>query len=191
MLSAKMRVCACGATETADLPFYDGKSICRECCKVRAVQSKTRVRLRNGNTKANLLERTRRRDPKHRAFYIVKDSRRGDALHARQNNLSRAYVQQLIDQPCFYCGDTEAKMTADRIDNSLGHLVGNVNPACVRCNYFRRDMPYEAWLRLTPELRKLREEGLFGSWNAAAKQTISMDTKQAAEPGPVATGCVP
>lgn len=61
-------------------------------------------------------------------------------------------------------------MTMDRIDNSLGHLMSNVLPACIRCNYLRRDVPFEAWMVIVPSVKKAVEEGLFGTWTGANGQ---------------------
>jgi hypothetical protein len=74
-------------------------------------------------------------------------------------------VENLIANGCIYCGETELRMTLDRINNDLGHLQTNVNASCRRCNWSRRDMPYAAWIRLVPEIRKIAEEGLFGDWH--------------------------
>jgi hypothetical protein len=60
-------------------------------------------------------------------------------------------------------------MTLDRIDNKRGHSRANVVPACIRCNYARRDMPYAAWLCLAPGLRVALEQGLFGEWTGRCR----------------------
>jgi len=56
-------------------------------------------------------------------------------------------------------------MTLDRINNSKGHLMNNVVPACRRCNTTRGDMPYKAWLFLVDGMRKARLANAFGNWN--------------------------
>jgi hypothetical protein len=58
-------------------------------------------------------------------------------------------------------------MTLDRVDNSIGHIKSNVVPACTRCNYTRRDMPYEAWLLIAKSMRKAREAGMFDNWTGS------------------------
>jgi hypothetical protein len=58
-------------------------------------------------------------------------------------------------------------MTLDRKDNSIGHLLDNVVPCCIRCNYIRRDMPFEAWLIVATGIRKAKELGLFGTWTCS------------------------
>jgi hypothetical protein len=92
------------------------------------------------------------------------DSVRGDKKSGRENDLTIDFIDDLLTNGCFYCGETELKMTLDRKDNSIGHVTENVLPCCIRCNYIRRDMPYKAWLCLVPYLKEAREKGLFGTW---------------------------
>jgi hypothetical protein len=87
-------------------------------------------------------------------------------------DLTKNFVRDLISKPCDYCGDEKSKMTLDRIDNDLGHTKANVVPACVRCNYLRRDMPFEAWKELASAIRRVRELGLFGDWVGDTKKRI-------------------
>lgn len=57
-------------------------------------------------------------------------------------------------------------MTLDRIDNTRAHLKDNVVPSCIRCNYIRGSMPYEAWMNIVPSIRQTKELGLFGTWRS-------------------------
>ncbi len=100
----------------------------------------------------------------NRAKYVFWDTRQMDFRLGRENDLTKEFIETLVSQPCSYCGETELKMTLDRIDNAFGHLQSNVVGACIRCNFIRRDMPYIVWMRLVPELRKVRVEGLLGNW---------------------------
>lgn len=104
------------------------------------------------------------KDPWVLAGVVVKDSKSTDRKRKQVNDLDRAFVVPLISKPCTYCGESELRMTLDRIDNERGHTKDNVVGSCIRCNLARGSMPYEAWLRLTPTIRQLRVEGLFGSW---------------------------
>lgn len=46
--------------------------------------------------------------------------------------------QKLSGEPCYYCqGPTGDGIGLDRIDNDLGYTIGNVLPACGRCNMLR------------------------------------------------------
>jgi hypothetical protein len=60
-------------------------------------------------------------------------------------------------------------MTLDRKDNSKGHTQDNVNAACIRCNYARRDMPYGAWLFIVKGMREARMSGAFGTWTGRCR----------------------
>jgi len=111
-----------------------------------------------------------RRDPAlwHKAIYA--DCRASDRRRGMDNDLTPEHIRSLIDQGCSYCGEAKLRMTLDRIDNERGHTQDNVVPACIRCNYIRRNMPYEAWLVIAKGIRKAREHGLFGEWVGRAKK---------------------
>jgi hypothetical protein len=109
----------------------------------------------------------------NRAKFIVKDSRNADkkAHPRRENDLTVAFVEKLLAESdgCLYCGETKLRMTADRIDNDLGHLQSNVNPSCIRCNVIRGKMPYVAWMLIVPAVREARILGLFGDWDGGTR----------------------
>lgn len=95
---------------------------------------------------------------------IYTDSRLSDRKKGRRNDLTREAIAALISSGCRYCGETAIRMTLDRVDNTKGHTLDNVVPACIRCNAIRGSMPYEAWQHLVAAVREARELGLFGSW---------------------------
>jgi 5-methylcytosine-specific restriction endonuclease McrA len=72
--------------------------------------------------------------------------------------------QNLIHQPCTYCGDIDSNVMRDRlrikvpisgtvvryngidrIDSSKGYVTGNVVPCCKRCNIAKNDMTFDEW----------------------------------------------
>lgn len=95
---------------------------------------------------------------------IFADARLFDRKKGFHNDLTLDAIETLISNPCLYCGETKLRMTLDRKDNATGHVLSNVNPACVRCNFIRNSMPYEAWLYLAPRVREARLLGVFGGW---------------------------
>ena len=103
--------------------------------------------------------------------FVLYDCRSSDSKKGRECDLDREFVENMMSLPCNYCGVTaeHAKITLDRIDNSLGHLKTNVVTACYRCNLMRSDMPYVAWLLLVPAIRSARLTGAFGEWRAWPK----------------------
>jgi hypothetical protein len=103
------------------------------------------------------------------ARFILREARRSDTLRGHTCDLTKAEIEQLIARGCSYCGETVLRMTLDRIDNAKGHTRDNVVPACIRCNYARRNMPYEAWLCLTDGMRRARELGLFEGWTGRTR----------------------
>lgn len=150
-----------------DLPlesFEGNRSTCRSCRK------KDR---RNDGIYGREYERRRRRNPSLRSSYILKDSRKSDRRLGRENDLTKEFIEALIQLPCSYCHRSHAKMTLDRKDNARGHLQDNVVPACVDCNYFRRDMPYEHWQAFLSILRRQVGQGLYDDWTAGVKKNAS------------------
>lgn len=103
-------------------------------------------------------------DPQAMCRFILQDSKNGDRKRGRANDLDREFVLSVVSKPCTYCGESELRMTLDRIDNTLGHTKNNVVGACIRCNMARGSMPYAAWLHLTPGMTAARLAGAFQSW---------------------------
>jgi hypothetical protein len=109
-------------------------------------------------------EKNERRDPAFRAKYVIRDAIRMDRGSGIPVDLTLDWVQMELAKGCSYCGGTDIKMTLDRIDNSKGHHKDNVVPACIRCNFIRKTMPYQAWLCLVPGLKEAQRRGLFEDW---------------------------
>lgn len=142
-------------------------SYCKQC---KAIYDKSRVKVRDP---VKDRERDLRRLDKHRkdrasgsntASYILMDSRGSDRKRGLTNDLNLAFVEEMISHPCTYCGETEMRMTLDRIDNTIGHTMKNVKTSCYRCNVTRKDMPFAAWLFVAEGMRSARKANAFGEW---------------------------
>ncbi len=103
------------------------------------------------------------------ARFILREARRSDTLRGQTCDLMKQEIELLISRGCDYCGEKDLRMTLDRIDNSKGHTRDNVVPAYIRCNYARRNMPYEAWLCLIGGMRRARELDLFKGWTGRTR----------------------
>jgi hypothetical protein len=101
--------------------------------------------------------------------FIWMDSRGVAGKKKLEHTLSKEFIAALIKGGCKYCGETELKMTLDRIDNNLGYTESNVNPCCIRCNYFRRSVPFAAWEVIVPAVKKAVRRGLFGEWTGRCR----------------------
>lgn len=112
-------------------------------------------------------QKQRRKDMPARSILV--DSRRSDKKNGLFNDLTLSFIECLISGGCCYCSDSSIRMTLDRIDNQVGHIESNVVPACIRCNYTRKDMPYEAWLIIAVAMKEARSRDLFGSWTGRAR----------------------
>lgn len=113
----------------------------------------------------SLNKELRKGEPKDYARFILADSKKNDKKNGRNNNLTTEFIiEKLSCGQCSYCGDTESKLTLDRIDNSLGHLIDNVEVSCNFCNTIRGNMPYDAWIHIAPSVKSAKDLGLFNFW---------------------------
>ena len=103
------------------------------------------------------------------AQIILRDSKGSDKKYNRENDLTKEFIEETVKDGCSYCGEKLLRMTLDRIDNTLGHLMSNVVPACIRCNYTRGSMPYQAWLCLADGMKRAKENDLFGDWTGRCR----------------------
>ena len=101
--------------------------------------------------------------------FIFWDSRGSDRKRGVENDLTQEFIREALKNGCSYCGETEIRMTLDRVDNDLGHTQANVVAACIRCNYTRKNMPHAAWLVVAESMRAAREAGLFNGWTGRAR----------------------
>lgn len=93
-------------------------------------------------------------------------NKRSDKKKGLENNLTLDQTKIIISAPCYYCGKPNAG-GVERIDCSLGHVIGNCIPACKECNLLLVDLPFDAKLLLRDGLRQIRERGLFDKWTPA------------------------
>jgi hypothetical protein len=127
------------------------------------VLRKTRKASRDG--KRHEREKQERKDGVHREKFITRDSKLQDKRVGHLNDLTEEFVLNMISKGCQYCGTkVMARMSLDRIDNSIGHIQSNVNPSCIECNLTRGPMPYQAWLVVAVGMRDARTKGLFDNW---------------------------
>lgn len=137
-----------------------------------SVRIKMSPKERYKKNKDAIRDRVKRRRREDIAGAILTDAKRADKKRARAFDLDKEFVSAAIKLPCSYCGETQLRMTLDRIDNDLGHLKSNVVPACERCNYARRDMPAAAWIVVAKAMREARENGLFADWTGGIHHRV-------------------
>lgn len=133
------------------------KSKCKSCFK-RSPKQET---LRRRSVKISW----NRSQGVNKAAILLRGYRNDDKRRGRHCDLTKDFIEGQLVRGCVYCGELDIRLLGlDRIDNALGHLKANVVPACERCNYIRRDMPYQAWLLFVPVVRKILAKGYFGDW---------------------------
>lgn len=176
-----MRICnSCGQLKPMEAFESTGykyrRRTCMRCRHQRTEENMSEeARARHKETLRKARRRLRDERP---AVVICRDSRGSDKKAGRfGNDLDTDFVRDLISKGCTYCGEIEIRMTLDRIDNSLAHTKLNVIPACMRCNYARGGMPYEAWLFLIPGMKAARESGAFGTWTGRYSEDKNVGSK--------------
>jgi hypothetical protein len=91
--------------------------------------------------------------------------------------ISLEEFKDIVNKPCHYCGilrdrGTEQFNGIDRIDSSIGYLVGNCVSCCPMCNYMKNTMSGDVFIRRIHHIltyNKLFDgilnHGLFGDHN--------------------------
>ena len=102
-------------------------------------------------------------DKDHRYVRIYRVCRKFNDKFGVKCDFDRKYVKGLTKLPCTYCG-IQAKIGLDRIDSNGPYLKYNIVPCCIRCNFIKKDMPIGAWNILYPEIKRIKDAGLFGNW---------------------------
>jgi hypothetical protein len=54
--------------------------------------------------------------------------------------LTVGQFQELVIQPCYYCGEKDEPLGIDRWDNTIGYTFKNSLPCCEICNKAKRDL---------------------------------------------------
>lgn len=91
--------------------------------------------------------------------------------------ISFRYFKQLIQDPCFYCGEIKRNKRLikqkhrnfefgfnglDRVNSNNGYTIKNVVPCCVICNYAKHTLPKQEFFNWTKQLyTNLKNKGLI------------------------------
>lgn len=186
----KVHLCKiCGKGEP-EVEFYIKKTgnrlyrrfLCRDCdAEYKKKYPASDALKARGNEVRSETRKMHRTDKANRAYHILTDSKLSDRKRCMENDLDEEYIKTAISFDCSYCGQAEEMMTLDRIDNSIGHLKANVVPCCMQCNYFRRNMPFEAWLLLVPAMKEARRRGLLDGWHCGTGSSRKKDIASVAQ----------
>lgn len=91
-----------------------------------------------------------------RAVDLLSNYRQADKKAGRENDLTKEFIVELMDQPCIYCGSTDS-VGADRLDNTEGHTVDNIVPSCPDCNRIRNNIfTHEEMLELGKHIAEIK-----------------------------------
>jgi len=115
------------------------RNVCRDC-NGKSICEHNRVRINCKECSKNPLKLLIQK--------MIYNSKGSDKLHNRYdqtNFIDKCFVKNLIEDSnyiCCYCScklqiiyNKDNLMSIERIDNSIGHIKGNVKISCFRCNY--------------------------------------------------------
>ena len=63
-------------------------------------------------------------------------------------------------KPCSYCGDEIQTVGIDRVDNSVGYIAENLASCCGTCNYFKRALTEEHFIKHCKKIIKHYESNI-------------------------------
>lgn len=77
---------------------------------------------------------------KHREREMIRAYATSDARAGRETSITADWLRENVtSKPCHYCETDLAPRGADRLDNAIGHVPGNVVPCCHLCNKTRNN----------------------------------------------------
>lgn len=128
------------------------KNHCVECRPKFNEQCSKRTRIYKSRHPGRANELSRK-NPYPRWKSIVRE----DARRDRACTLTLEQFKQFIAMPCEYCFFPATGV--DRLDNAVGHVLGNMVPCCKECNLARGDRFTVEEMRkhLGPAIRKIKE----------------------------------
>lgn len=98
------------------------------------------------------------RDFNHRVLRMLGAYRLADSKKGFVCDITIDMFRELIPNGCTYCKHTE-RIGLDRIDNSKGHVVGNVVPCCYECNIARsNNFTFEEMLIIGKSIQEIRRQ---------------------------------
>lgn len=114
--------------------------VCRKCKNSRHADRQRKKREAEPEVDQAMREAVRRHRATGRGYAVCKINtyRSRDRKKGMECDLDPDwYLENITAKPCYSCGETSDTMGADRIDNDLGHIKGNVLPCCADCNRIR------------------------------------------------------
>jgi 5-methylcytosine-specific restriction endonuclease McrA len=188
-----------GLTMRGTVPKHQGGAVAREESTARAAarraeaeerrrQREEEKRIRESDPNWAEKEREKRRlyhlkkyetDPEYRLYHRQKSKRRkaqergSIGVHVKGKRIRERFAQ--FGHQCAYCGATGDLQIEHLIPIAKGgaHVLGNILPACQRCNYSKTTHEAEAWYRSQPffcERRWQKIRRVLGLGKGAATQ---------------------
>jgi len=144
--------------------FYKYWTVACECGTVKTVEQSSLTRKLIKSCGCILKENARKRAEKRDRIEIIKERLCKDYIKNAQKreyvfNITNEQFFELIQQPCYYCGEIDSNEATDytlgktfkyngvdRIDNHTGYEPDNVVSCCKHCNAAKSDLSKQNFL---------------------------------------------
>lgn len=127
-----------GICYSCSLPASPGKARCEKHLKALVAINNKYIKTDKGAKRAARSRHLYVRGNGHFNNVRTMAIRRGKVWE-----LTESEWRKLISMPCFYCGcpnDPETGTGLDRLDNTRGYILGNVESCCFECNTARNNL---------------------------------------------------
>ena len=155
----------CKKSHIKDINPNTGKSFtrCPECRKKKSEYSKQHYKHYYIKNRDKILERVNRYNHENPFNTWISNSKKEDIKCNRydpNNFITKEHCEHIVElsnSKCYYClcelnwevGIYPNRATIERLDNSLGHIIGNCVIACHRCNSSKiSNKPFEQRFKL-------------------------------------------
>lgn len=106
-----------------------------------------------------------KRDPLEKLLFNLPAGYRKMVSRARTSDkyysITPGYYESIVKLGCFYCKaklDNLSNMNIDRVDNSGHYTIENIVPCCKHCNFAKRFMGVDEFLKWVNSVAKNTEE---------------------------------
>jgi hypothetical protein len=106
-----------------------------------------------------IIDRERRQKYKEENFeeYVYKEYQQSAKKRDLEFDLTQDELNNLIFQPCFYCGNVPGsgptdRVGLDRIDSDKGYTKDNILPCCATCNYAKQRLSIDEFFEMCTKI---------------------------------------
>jgi hypothetical protein len=143
-----MKICKeCGSKYDGFLISHSSKYCSEECRK------KVRARV-NFTQKSKRLNKLNNGDIDFIANDTFKKYKQRAPSRGLEFTLTLEFFKKNVNANCHYCDEFIDKVGFDRLDNKVGYTEENSVPCCNDCNFMKRNMSVESFIKKCKQISK-------------------------------------